>query len=105
MVEASAEFRKNSFNDEDSATLARVAAQLQNVADEQISAGEAASFLIAQMTAFDFGADQAEYVTDAVNEVANQFSVSSGDIVKNLGNVSAALTVGGNKFEEVLGLK
>ena len=69
MVEASAEFRKNSFNDEDSATLAKVAAQLQNVADEQISAGEAASFLIAQMTAFDFGADQAEYVTDAVNEV------------------------------------
>ena len=41
MVESAANFRKNGFGDEESAQLARVAALLQNVADEEISAGTA----------------------------------------------------------------
>lgn len=104
MVDSATEFRKNSFNDEDSASLALVASTLQNVADEAISAGDAASFLISQMTAFDFSADKAMYIADSINAVSNSFSVSSGDLINNLGNVSAALAVTGNSFEETLGL-
>ena len=104
MVESAVEFRKNGFNDEDSATLARVSEQLRNVADEQMAAGDAASFLIAQMTAFDMGAEQAEYITDAVNEVSNAYSVSSADIIKNLGNMSAVMAQTGNTFEQSLGI-
>lgn len=66
MISAATEFRKNSFNDEDSATLALVASTFQNVADESISAGEAASFLIAQMTAFNIEAENSEHIIDAV---------------------------------------
>lgn len=66
MLNSAGEFRKNGFNDQDSAQLAQVAAMLANVADEEINAGEAASFLISQMVAFDYGAEDAQYIVDAV---------------------------------------
>lgn len=104
MVEAATEFRKNSFNDSDSATLAKVATTFQNVSDEAISAGDSASFIIAQMKAFGIEAGNAEHIIDAVNAVSNNYAVSSGQLAKNLGNMSAALSVGNNSFEESLGL-
>ena len=81
MVEASTEFRKSGFTDEDSAKLAVIAEKYRNIADEEISAGESASFIIAQMKAFNIEADQAEHIIDSVNEVANNFSVSSADLI------------------------
>lgn len=63
------EFRKNGFNDEDAAGLAELAAKFQNVADEELSAGEAASFMIAQMVAFGIEAEDASKIIDSVNEV------------------------------------
>ena len=104
MVNSATEFRKNGFNDEDAAQLAVVASMYQNVADEAISASESASFIIAQMTAFGIEAENAEHIIDAVNEVSNSFSVSSAQLANSLGIVSSALSVGGNSFEEVIGL-
>ena len=43
MVEAATNFRKSGFNNADSAMLAQVAAQYQNIADTAVSAGEAAA--------------------------------------------------------------
>lgn len=104
MVESVTEFRKNGFNDEDAAQLGQISAMYQNVADEAISASDSASFIIAQMTAFGIEAENAMHIIDAVNETANQFSVSSGQLASSLGIVSSALSVGGNSFEEVIGL-
>lgn len=104
MVEAATEFRKNSFNDSDSAILAKVATTFQNVSDEAISASDSASFIIAQMKAFGIEAGNAEHIIDAVNAVSNNYAVSSGQLAKTLGNMSAALSVGNNSFEESLGL-
>lgn len=111
MLTASTEFRKNGFNDQDAAQLGQIASMYQNVSDEAISAGDSASFIISQLTAFGDSmsgftteAEKAQHVIDAVNEVANNFSVSSADLAGSIGNVSSALSVGGNSFEEVLGL-
>lgn len=104
MLQSATEFRKNGFNDEDAAQLGLIASMYQNVADEAVSASDSASFIIAQMTAFDIEAENTIHIIDAVNEVANQFSVSSADLSNNLGNVSAALSVGNNSFEETLAL-
>ena len=104
MVEAATSFRKNSFNDNDSATLAKVATTFQNVSDEAISASESADFIIAQMKAFNIEAGDAEHIIDAVNAVSNSYAVSSGKLARNLGNMSSALAVGNNSFEESLGL-
>ena len=104
MVEASTEFRKSGFSDEDSAKLASIAEKYRNIADEEISAGESASFIIAQMKAFNIEADQAEHIIDAVNEVANNFSVSSADLAQNLGNMSAIMALNNVSMEEQIGL-
>lgn len=104
MVSAATEFRKNSFSDSDSATLAKVATMFTNVADEAMSASDSASFIIAQMKAFGIEANNAQHIIDAVNAVSNNYAVSSGDLARNLGNMSAALAVGNNSFEESLAL-
>ena len=66
MVEASTQFRKSGFSDEDSAILASLAEKFRNVADEEISAADSASFIIAQMKAFNIEAQDAEHILDAV---------------------------------------
>ena len=104
MVDAATEFKKSGFNEEDSATLAGVAAMFQNVADDAISAGDSAGFIIAQLKAFNLEASDAEHVIDAVNNVSNNFAVSSSDLSTNLGKASAALASGNTSFEETLGL-
>ena len=98
------EFRKSGFSDEDAANLALVATMYQNVADESISAADSAGFIIAQMKAFNIEAENATHIIDAVNAVSNNYAVSSSDLANNLGKVSSALSVGGNSFEEVLGM-
>lgn len=104
MVEAATEFRKNSFNDSDSATLAKVATMFTNVADESMSAADSASFIIAQMKAFNIEADDAYRIIDSVNAVSNNYAVSSGQLAQNLGNMSAAMATGNNTFEQSLGM-
>lgn len=104
MVEAATEFRKNSFSDEDSAILAKVAVTYQNVSDEAISAADSSSFLIAMMKAFNVEAENAVGIIDAVNETANKFAVSSGDIATALPKVSATLAQAGNTMSESIGL-
>ena len=104
MVEASTEFRKSGFSDEDSAQLASIAEKYRNIADEEISAGESASFIIAQMKAFNIEAGQAEHIIDSVNEVANNFSVSSADLAKNLGNMSEIMAINNVSMEQQIGM-
>ena len=69
MVEAATEFKKSGYSDEDAAALANVASIYRNIADETISAGDSASFLIAQMKAFNISASDSLHIIDSVNEV------------------------------------
>ena len=98
------EFKKSGFNEEDSATLAGVAAMYQNVADDAISAGESANFIISQMKAFGLEAEDATHIIDALNEVSNTQAVSSADLANNLGKASAAMALGNNTYEQALSL-
>lgn len=104
MVDAATEFRKNGFNDEDAAQLAQIATMYQNVSDEAISASDSASFIIAQMVAFGIEADNASHIIDAINETANNFSVSSGKLAGSLGIVSSTASAMGNTMEETIGM-
>ena len=76
----------------------------QNTADEELSAAEATSVLLSQMKAFDYEADNAIHVTDAINQVSQDFAVSSGDIGKGLTQAGAALSTYGNSFDQTIGL-
>ena len=104
MVEAATTFRKSGFNDEDAATLAKVAAQYQNVADTAVSAEDAASSIVSQIRAFGEDADFATHVIDTYNEVANNFSVGTNDLSQAMEIASAGMATYGNEFEEIIGL-
>lgn len=104
MVEAATTFRKSGFNDQDAATLAKVAAQYQNVADTAVSAEDAASSIISQIRAFGEDADFATHVIDAYNEVANNFSVGTNDLSQAMEIASAGMATYGNEFEQIIGL-
>lgn len=69
MVESATQFAKAGFNESDAAQLAKVSSMYQNVADEQLSVGEASEFIISQMKAFNITAEDSVHVIDAVNEV------------------------------------
>ena len=104
MVEAATEFKKMGNDDSTSLELGRLATMFQNIADEAVSAGDSASFINSQMKAFNFTANEAIHVLDAVNEVANNFAVSSGDISIALPKVASTMALAGNSFEETIGL-
>ena len=104
MINAATEFAKSGYDENQSLELGRLALMYTNIADEEVSAGEAAEFMVAQMKAFNLEASDAEHIIDAVNEVANRFAVSSADISENLGNASSVMSNAGNSMEEVIGL-
>lgn len=104
MIEASTEFAKAGYDSDTSLELGKVALMYTNIADETISASEASSFMIAQMKAFNIEAEDSMHIIDAVNEVANNFAVSSADIANNLGKSSAVMANAGNTYEQMIGL-
>lgn len=103
MVEAATNFRKSGFNNADSAMLAQVAAQYQNIADTAVSAGEAAASITSQIRAFGEDASFATTVINAYNEVANNFSVGTNDISNAMEIASSGMATYGNSFQQVIG--
>lgn len=108
MVSAATEYRKNGFNDKDAAQLAQVSSIFQNVADESISTGDAAQFLISQLIAFNKTTGDVEgnamHIADALNEVANNFAVGTGDLATGLKVVASSSAGMNNSFEQTIGL-
>lgn len=104
MVEAATEFKKSGYSEEDAATLAQISSMFQNVADEQISAGESANFLISQMIAFGVEAKDAIDIVDKINEVSNQYAVSSSDLATGLSVVASSSSAMGNSLDETMAL-
>jgi TP901 family phage tail tape measure protein len=98
------EFKKSGFDEQDSMELARVASLYQNVADQELTAGEAANFIVSQMKAYNMTAKDAEHIIGAVNEVSNKYAVSSADIATNIGKASAAMATGNITYEQGIGL-
>lgn len=111
MIEAATEFKKSGYDDDASLELGEIALMYSNIADEEVNAGDAASFIIAQLKAFNLEAENsaetlenAQHIIDAVNETSNEFAVSSADIAENLGTASAVMANAGNTLEETIGL-
>ena len=103
MVEAATAFAKAGYKD-NALELGTVAAMYTNIADEAIDAADAADMIIAQMKAFNIQAEDSIHIIDAINEVSNNFAVSSADISRNLGKASAVVANAGNSMEQYIGL-
>lgn len=103
MIDAATAFAKAGYKD-NALELGTVAAMYTNIADEAIDAADAADMIIAQMKAFNIEADDSIHIIDAINEVSNNFAVSSADISRNLGKASAVVANAGNSMEQYIGL-
>lgn len=104
MIDAATQFKKMGYADSDSLQLASIATKFQNIADTEISAGTAASFINSQMKAFNIEAGESEHIIDAVNNAANNFGVGTNDLQSALTKTGAALSTTGNSYEETIGL-
>jgi TP901 family phage tail tape measure protein len=104
MVDAATEFAKSGYDNEQILQLGQIALLYTNIADEELNAGDAASFIIAQMKAFNIEADNAISVVDALNEVSNNYAVSSADLATSIGKVSSTMAASGTTYQETLGL-
>lgn len=104
MTQNAAMFKQAGYSDEDALTLSRVAALYQNVADSEVSAQEAGSFVISQLKAYSLQASEATTIVDKLNAVSNNFSVSNTDLATGLTKSASALQSLGNTQDEVMGL-
>ena len=104
MVELAGEFKKSGFSDEDAKILAEVGAKYQNVADSEISAAESAGFITSQIRAFHLEAKDGIQIIDKVNEVSNNFSVSSTNIAQGMAKQSSAFASFGNDIDETIAM-
>ena len=104
MTQNAAMFKQAGYSDEDALTLSRVAALYQNVADSEVSAQEAGSFVISQLKAYSLQASEATAIVDKLNAVSNNFSVSNTDLATGLTKSASALQSLGNTQDEVMGL-
>lgn len=83
----------------------------QNIADAEISAGDAALFINSQLKGFssEFSkfsstGEASMHVIDSVNEVANNFAVGTNDLQLALSKTSSAMGGFGNSFEQTIGI-
>lgn len=104
MVEAAGNFKKSGYSESDAAVLAQVSSLFQNIADSELSASDAALVIISNLKAFNIDAQDSIRVIDAINEVSNNFSVSSTDLSLGLSKTAAAMGTLGNSFEQTVAL-
>lgn len=105
MVEAATIFKRSGYSEDDAAILAQMATLYQNVADSEVSAADAASFIIASMKAFDITeASGAIEILDSLNSIANNFAISSSDVATAMPKVSATLAQAGNTMQQSMAL-
>lgn len=104
MLSSATEFVKTGASEEEAAQLAKVAELYRNVADAEISSGQAASFLVSQMKAFNIESSDAISIIDKVNQVSNEMAVSSTDISEALTKTSGSMATYGNTIDQTIAL-
>lgn len=97
------EWARLGYSMEESAKLAESTAILLNVSEFQ-SATEASEALISTMQAFQYTADDSMHVVDILNEVGNNYAISSDGIATALQDSASALMEGGNNLEQATAL-
>lgn len=104
VVNATAEFARMGFSVRESLDLAEQAAILANVADGIGDIGDASSAIISTLKAFRMEASESGDILDKINEVANNYAVTGGDLAGALQRVSATLAAQNNTIDESIAL-
>ena len=98
-----AEWSRLGYTMAESAKLAESTAVLLNVSEFQ-DATTASEALISTMQAFQYTADESRHVVDILNEIGNNYAISSDGIATALQDSASALMEGGNNLEQATAL-
>ena len=99
----SAEWARLGYSMKEAGQLAKSTAILLNVS-EFTDATSASEALISTMQAFQYTANESQHVVDILNEVGNNFAVSSDGLAIALQDSASALMEGGNNLEQSVAL-
>lgn len=98
-----AEWARLGYTMQEAGELAKSTAILLNVSEFD-DATQASEALISTMQAFQYTADESGHVVDVLNEVGNNFAVSSDGIATALQDSASALMEAGNNLEQSVAL-
>lgn len=98
-----AEWARLGYSIEEAGKLAESTAILLNVSEFE-NATDASEALISTMQAFQYTADESQHVVDILNEVGNNFAVSSDGLAIALQDSASALMEAGNNLEQSVAL-
>ena len=105
VINAMTEFAKAGYTiEESSEILAKNALMWTNISDGTVSASDAANMIISVMKAFNMEAEDTTHIIDALNEVSNNYAISSGQLSDSLSRSAAVLANTGTTYEQMLGL-
>lgn len=104
VINAAAQWEHLGYNIKEASELAEVSMIYKNIADGMSSDAEATEDLVSIMKAYDFQANQAIDVTDALIAVSNNYAVTAADIGNALKRSASAMAVANNTFEQNVAL-
>ena len=96
------EFARTGRDDTESLALANTATILQNISD--LNANEAFDSLTAAMTAFGIEAEKSVTIADKLNEVDNNYSITTKDLSLSLNKAASTAKTFGVTLDELIGL-
>lgn len=103
-INAASAFARMGFDIEESARLAEQALILTNIGDGIESIDESTKALIATMKGFRDQGLEAKKVVDSLNEVSNNYALTTADLAEGIRRTSGTLSGTNTTFDETLGL-
>lgn len=103
VVSSTADFARLGYSMQEATTMAESAQVLLNVS-EYTDISNATDSLISAMQAFSYSADESMHVVDILNEIGNNYAISTADLADSLTRSSAALVAAGGTLEEAVAL-
>lgn len=103
VVSSTADWARLGYSMEDAANLAESTSVLMNVS-EFTSIDNATSALISTMQAFGYAAKDSMHVVDVMNEIGNNYAVSSDGIATALQDSASSLMAANNSYQEAVAL-
>lgn len=104
IVNATADYARLGYSLSDATKLADVSAIYYNVGDDLDSFDKATENIVGTMKAFNIQANDAISLVDKLNNVSNNYAVSSGDLGDILQRSASAMDAAGNTLDQTIAL-
>ena len=104
VVNATADYARLGYSLSDATKLADVSAVYYNVGDDLDSFDKATENIVGTMKAFNIQANDAISLVDKLNNISNNYAVSSGDLGDILQRSASAMEAAGNTLDQTIAL-